>query len=161
MSEEGISRRIYEPVSLGCMILGTVERIPQKWVARGPDWEVIGIHATWREAVDAIWVEHIANPQRGPKRRLRRSVGSKNRGCARWQHGLVKGDELEALRLQHVQAPATGPPLKRTGWLERASPRRASAAWSAGNRSRTGSAGSRVRKMNWLLRTVADVKRCQ
>jgi hypothetical protein len=34
--------------------------------------------------------------------------------CARWRYGKVQAEELDALRLQHVQARATGPPLKKT-----------------------------------------------
>ncbi|MDI4231429.1 hypothetical protein OZ411_01200 [Bradyrhizobium sp. Arg237L] len=52
----------YQPISLGYMILGTIERIPRKWVARGPDAAVIGVHKTRRGAVDAILAQHLMNP---------------------------------------------------------------------------------------------------
>jgi len=34
--------------------------------------------------------------------------------CARWRYGKVPAAELEELRLRHIQARATGPPLKKT-----------------------------------------------
>ncbi len=53
---------LFHRVSIGSMVLGTIERRNRHWIARGPDWQEIGVYVTEQDAFDAVWCAHLADP---------------------------------------------------------------------------------------------------
>jgi hypothetical protein len=53
---------LFERISLGMLQIGVLHRDHRNWVALGPNWQPLGTFSTKREAIDEIWMAHIADP---------------------------------------------------------------------------------------------------